>query len=135
MELITIKTFDNPIDAHVMKSKLESEGVKCFLFDENVVGLNPVYNIAVGGIKLKILESDLEKAVSIIDETENSKPTNEKGEIVICPHCHSKDIYTSYKSTKGLKGTISILISFLLMVFPIYFKTVYKCKKCGAEFK
>lgn len=55
MELITLKTFDNSIEAHLMKSKLKSENIVCFLFDENIVGLNPVYNIAVGGIKLKVI--------------------------------------------------------------------------------
>jgi hypothetical protein len=29
----------------------------CHLFDENMVTLNPLYNITVGGIKLKVEES------------------------------------------------------------------------------
>ncbi|WKN41488.1 putative signal transducing protein [Tunicatimonas pelagia] len=135
MELVTIKTFDNPIEAHLMKSKLENENITCFLFDENIVGLNPLYNITVGGVKLKVSKIDLDEAATIIEETINSPLTNDQGEIIQCPNCQSEDIYSGFKSMKGTKGILSAITSFLLMVFPIYYKTVYKCKSCGNEFK
>ncbi|MDO6435845.1 DUF2007 domain-containing protein [Cyclobacterium sp. 1_MG-2023] len=135
MELITLKTFDNSIEAHLMKSKLKSENIVCFLFDENIVGLNPVYNIAVGGIKLKVIKSDIDKASLILKETEKARLTNEIGEVIICPVCHSEEVYGGFKSMKGIKGIISAITSFLLMVYPIYYKSIYKCKKCGKEFK
>lgn len=135
MELITIKTFDNLIEAHLLKSKLESEIIKCYLFDENIVGLNPLYNITVGGIKLKINKADMEKATLIINETEESALTNEQGEAIKCPNCKSEEIYSGFKSMKGVKGVISAITSFLLMVFPIYFRIAYRCKNCGKEFK
>lgn len=135
MGLVTIKTFDNSIEAHMMKAKLESENIMCFLFDENIVGLNPLYNIAVGGIKLKINKSDIKKATEIIEETVKSSLSNDQGEVIKCPNCKSEDIYSGFKSMRGAKGIISTIVSFLFMVFPIYYKTVYKCKKCGYEFK
>lgn len=135
MELVTIMTFDNSIEAHMMKSKLESENIRCFLFDENIVGLNPLYNVTVGGIKLKINKYDVDNATVIIQETLKSTLTNDKGETIKCPNCESEDIYSGFKSMKGTKGILSAIVSFLFMVFPIYYKTVYKCKKCGNEFK
>ncbi|MFZ6052559.1 putative signal transducing protein [Halocola ammonii] len=62
MPLITIKTFETPIEAHLLKVKFESEGVPCYLFDEEIVQLNPIYNVATGGVKLKVHEGDLQKA-------------------------------------------------------------------------
>ena len=118
-----------------MKSKLESENIMCFLFDENIVGLNPLYNVTVGGIKLKINKSDTEKAAEIIEVTEKSALTNDQGGVIKCPKCESEDIYSGFKSMKGTKGMLSAIVSFLFMVFPIYYKTVYKCKNCGNEFK
>ncbi|PTM03401.1 MAG: hypothetical protein DA405_10495 [Bacteroidetes bacterium] len=53
MELVTLKTFDNLVEAHLIKSKLESDDLPCFLFDENIMALNPLYNLTVDGIKLK----------------------------------------------------------------------------------
>ncbi len=135
MELVTVRTFDNSIQAHLLKSKLESEGITCYLFDENIVGLNPLYNITIGGIKLKINKFDMDKASLIIQELDQSELTNDQGESLKCPNCHSEEIYSGFKSMKGIKGILSVIISFLLIVFPIYFKTVKKCKECGYEFK
>lgn len=135
MDLVTIKTFDNVIGAHILKSKLESENIICFLFDENIVGLNPLYNIAVGGIKLKVNKIDIEKAAKIIDDSSKSILTNEYGEEIKCSRCQSKNIYSGFKSMKGTKGLLAAILSFLFMVFPIYYKTVYKCKSCEYEFK
>lgn len=118
-----------------MKSKLENENIICFLFDENIVGLNPLYNITVGGVKLKVSKIDLDEAATIIEETINSPLTNDQGNIINCPNCQSEDIYSGFKSMKGARGILSAIVSFLLMVFPIYYKTVYKCKSCGNEFK
>jgi hypothetical protein len=118
-----------------MRSKLESEDIMCFLFDENIVGLNPLYNVTVGGIKLKINKSDLGQATEIIEESVKSSITNDQGEVIKCPKCESEDIYSSFKSMKGTKGILSAIVSFLFMVYPIYYKTVYKCKKCSNEFK
>jgi hypothetical protein len=119
----------------MMRSKLESEDIMCFLFDENIVGLNPLYNVTVGGIKLKINKSDLGQATEIIEESLKSSITNDQGEVIKCPKCESEDIYSSFKSMKGTKGILSAIVSFLFMVYPIYYKTVYKCKKCRNEFK
>jgi hypothetical protein len=135
LELITIKTFDNSIEAHMVKSKLESENIMCILFDENIVALNPLYNVTVGGIKLKINKSDIDKATEIIEEITKSSLTNDQGEVIKCTICKSEDIYCGFKSMKGTKGILSTIVSFLFLVFPIYFKTVYKCKTCGNEFK
>lgn len=133
MELITIRIFDNLIEAQIMKSRFESEDIPCFLFDENIIGLNPLYNITIGGIKLKINESDSEKARKILGEYNNSKIINEQGEIFLCPNCKAAEFYKGYKSMKGPKGIFSAIISLVLMVFPLYYKTVNKCKVCDFE--
>ena len=80
MALVTIKTFDNSIDAHMLRSRLENEGIGCYLFDENVVSLNPLYNVTVGGIKLKINDFDVEKAQVIINEVEQAPILNDKND-------------------------------------------------------
>ena len=135
MGLITIKTFDSSFDTHLLRSKIESEGINCFIFDENMVSLNPLYSITVGGIKLKINDVDLNKVKEIIERIDNSQLTNENEEVIRCPKCESEKLYNGFKSMKGTKGVISAIISFLFMVFPIYYSTVYKCKSCGNEFK
>ncbi|GAA4807830.1 hypothetical protein GCM10023231_41340 [Olivibacter ginsenosidimutans] len=134
MDFITLKVFDNPIEAHLLKSKLESEGIPCFLQDENIVALNPLYNYAVGGIKLNIPRADVALAQQILREIDDHPNLDEKEAIIACPQCGSTHLYTNFKSMKGAKGILSAIISFFMAVFPIYYKNVYKCKDCGAEF-
>ena len=135
MEFTTIKTFDNPMEAHIVKSRLENEGISCFLFDENMMSINPLFNVTVGGIKLKVNTSDADKAKDIIELINASPITDEKDEQLSCPNCSSNDLISGYKSMKGSTGILSAIISFLLLVFPLYYKTVYKCKVCDTEFK
>ena len=68
--MITIKVFDNPIDVHVLKSKLESEGIHCYIFDEQIVSMNLLYNNAIGGVKLNVSEDDAKNARQIISDLE-----------------------------------------------------------------
>jgi hypothetical protein len=65
-KLITLKTFTSVTEAHLAKTQLESEGIKCVLFDENVANLSHFFSEIAGGVKLKIMESDQEKALSIL---------------------------------------------------------------------
>ncbi len=134
MKLETIKTFDNPINAHILKTRLESEGIECYLFDENISTLNPLFNISVGGIKLNIKNTDRDKAQAIIQEIEGNDLLDEEDHTIYCPKCNSKHLYAGFKSMKDFKGIMSAIIAFVFMVFPIYFKTVYRCKDCGFEF-
>lgn len=135
MELITLKTFDNSVEAHILRSRLESEGIPCFLFDENMISLNPLYNVTLGGIKLKIHNNDLERANKIIAEIENTPFTAENNEILKCPNCGKTDLYGGFKSMKGMSGVFSFIFSVLFMVFPLHYKTSYRCKSCGFEFR
>jgi hypothetical protein len=70
MSQILVKTFNTPHEAHIFKMNLESYGIECFLRDENLVGLDPMYNIAIGGVKLYIHEEDRDKAIEILKELE-----------------------------------------------------------------
>lgn len=63
---ITLKTFTYPSEAYILRGKLESEGISCFLQDELTVQSNPLYSNAVGGVKLQVKEADLSEATSIM---------------------------------------------------------------------
>lgn len=134
MKLITAKTFDNAIDAHLLKSKLESEGIKAYLFDEHKVSLNHNFSQALGGIKLKIHDFDVEKARVILNKIDTTKYTNDNGEVISCPKCQSTAIYTNFKSIKNFRGILSIFMSFFSLTVPFLFKSVNKCKSCNFEF-
>jgi len=64
--IVILMRYDNLYQAYIAKSKLEAFDIPCFLADENIIGLNPFYNQAIGGIKLKVLEKDYEAALEIL---------------------------------------------------------------------
>ncbi len=125
MELITIKTFDNSIDAHLLRIELENEGIECYIYDEHTVTVFPLYSNAVGGIKVNILKKDLELAKSILLSAIKT---------VICPNCASQNIILNYKSMKGLKGFLSAFTSLFTVSYPLHYKMVNKCRDCNEEF-
>jgi DNA-directed RNA polymerase subunit RPC12/RpoP len=89
----------------------------------------------IGGIKLNVDEKDADKALVILKEIQQNSTLDGEGKSITCPKCNSIELYFNYKSMKGTKGILSMLIMFLFTAFPFYYKTVYKCKTCDAEFK
>jgi len=68
MELIKLESFYNYVDAHLLKSRLESEEIECWLEDENTGTINPGYANIFGGIKLLVKKEDFERAKEIMNE-------------------------------------------------------------------
>ncbi|MDG1331141.1 MAG: DUF2007 domain-containing protein [Crocinitomicaceae bacterium] len=134
MQLVTLRTFDTAIAAHILKNTLEGEGIVCHIFDENIMTLNPLMNVAVGGIRLQVNIEDLEKAKVIVAEIDGKPLTDEQDETIQCPNCESTELYIDFNSMKDPKGFLSMITSFILFTYPVYSKSVYKCKKCDTEF-
>jgi uncharacterized protein with PIN domain len=129
---VTLKTFDNPIDAHLLKSKLESEGIWCTLYDENTVSINPLYNITVGGIKLVIHESDSERALAVLNSSPSHKADLKRG-LIQCPYCSSVRIYHPLITTRA-NSIKSYCTKLLATLFPKSKFNKKKCKDCNAVF-
>ena len=68
-EWITIAQFNHPSSGYVLKSRLEAEGIRCFLKDENVTNIIPLGALSVGGIKLQVPLRDGFKALEIYYDT------------------------------------------------------------------
>ena len=66
--LVIVATFTYPTELAVIRGRLESEGIECFLKDEYTVQAYNFYSNAIGGIKLQVRESDAERAIQILKE-------------------------------------------------------------------
>jgi hypothetical protein len=73
-DLVVIRTFDTVLQAYMLKNLLESYDVYCILADEHFITNYPLMSIGVGGIKLKVLDDDVQKSLAIIEQFESSKP-------------------------------------------------------------
>lgn len=65
-ELVAVASVCNPIDAHILKSKLESDGIRCHLDNENMARMNIFYSNMDGGVKVMVRAADAEEAIAII---------------------------------------------------------------------
>jgi hypothetical protein len=65
---ITVLTFNYPYEVAIVRGRLESEGIECFVKDELTVQVQPFYSNAIGGVKLQVKECDLKQAVEILEE-------------------------------------------------------------------
>lgn len=142
-KIVVYQTYIDPNQAHIIKGLLDSYGIRCFLSDENMVTLNAMYSSAIGGVKLNVFETDIDR-ISAILESENGNldatPESEKEESKIaCPKCNSVNVAFggSVKKKFGLSTALmfSVITSFFLVVYPFKMRKLYHCFECGHEFK
>jgi hypothetical protein len=69
-DLVLIARVFTPIEAHMLQSRLQAEGVPAVVADAQVVGVNPLLTMAVGGVRVLVQESDLERAREIVTAIE-----------------------------------------------------------------
>ncbi len=67
-DLVTVAKFGNSMEAQLASTKLQSRKIKSYVFDENMICLNPAYDLALGGVRLQVEEKDLDQASKILGE-------------------------------------------------------------------
>lgn len=67
-EVVTLATFVSPVEANLAKNRLEAEGIRGFLENEEIVAMAWHLSNAVGEIKLLIAERDIEAALAALAE-------------------------------------------------------------------
>jgi len=131
MKFITIKESNNASHLVVLKSKLESEGIRCRMDGELS---NQVLNyIPMISVKLQVWEEDMDLAMRVlveIEELEVDKAT------LTCSQCHSTDL----KIHMNLKNIGILLMTLLLSIFMIPTNRKirsynYTCQNCGYRFR
>jgi len=101
MALVTLRTYRDPIDAELGRSQLESAGIPAFIFDRHLASIDWLYSNAIGGVKLKVDESDRDAALAILEEEhiedlaeipESQYPATDGD---VCPKCRSSMVRAS----------------------------------------
>lgn len=135
MSLETVKVFQNPMDAYILKATLESRGINCYLFDEHIVSTNALYSNLVGGIKLKVGIRDVAAVREILEEIDQTPYTDESNQAICCPRCQSTNLESGKIKTTGIWPKIVAFISLVFGTYPVSVSRVYRCKDCDFEFE
>jgi hypothetical protein len=120
-DLVTIRKFQELLDASLAKSSLESAGLACFLKDEYTIG-------HVVEVNLQVPRADVEAAKAILDQ-----PIPESFEVdgvgsfeqPRCPVCGSLDVDS--------EELIQVRDSRRLRLGPPGPPNAWKCKACRHE--
>lgn len=67
-KLVTVAAFNTPLEAHMVRSVLEGEGIQSVLFNEQIAGVHLPLAAATGGVQVRVLASDVERAEAILAE-------------------------------------------------------------------
>jgi len=133
--LITITSYSEPLEAHIVKGRLEAEGIPTYIANEHHISVAWYISHALGGVKIQVHEKDREKAINIISLLhdgkfeEELKNETEVSETNICPNCGS----SSYKSKFSLPLLLLVWISLgIAVIFPIH-RNKHKCIECGCK--
>jgi len=139
--IVTFESYYDPMLAHIVRTRLEANGIPCFIADENTIGsLNPIYTNTAGGVKLKVFERDIQKCREILaaegdlHEQDHHEVDDENNTYVVCPYCGSTNI--SNISAEKEKGQWSeVLDSIVNLVNPFQSQKNWHCNNCRQDFE
>ena len=118
-----LAVFEYSTEAHITKSKLDSEGFKTLLMDEKTIDTDPLVSNAIGGVKLLVHKDDFEKAATIYNEIRIYQK-DENGNDLFCPNCNATQILIAPLARRNI----------FYMLFPFFEKTRRICNNCKTVF-
>lgn len=81
--LVTLYSSNIPVNCYLLKGRLETEGIPCFIFDENMITVHPFRAVALGGVKLKVPIDRFNESQHILSLLAQGRLPDENGEYVI----------------------------------------------------
>ena len=118
-----LAVFEFSTEAHVTKSRLDSEGFTTMLMDEKTIDTDPLISNAIGGVKLLVHNKDFKKAAEIYNEIRTYQK-DKSGNNLFCINCNSNKILIAPLHRKNV----------FYMLFPFFEKTRHLCNDCKTVF-
>lgn len=123
--LVTVARFTSPLEAHILRGRLEAEEFPAYVYHEHHIGMYWLYSHALGGVKVWIHSMHLDKAKEIIEAIRQGEYEIPDEVSLSCPRCLSQRL---------VPNRISWVISFLvcnLFYLPIPFTwAMHECRDC-----
>jgi hypothetical protein len=75
-KMIPLNSFTYPMDAYLLRAKLEMNGIACELRNEHIVAMNWFYANSVGGIVVEVAASDFKQAYDLVFDADGKYVLN-----------------------------------------------------------
>jgi hypothetical protein len=79
-DLVTVATGWKAGEIHILRSRLEAEGIHVYMADEMTVVMDWFFANAIGGIKIQVAEKDAERARKILEDKSHHEVAGAAGE-------------------------------------------------------
>lgn len=126
MDLVTVKTFDNYFSASIILTRLQSEGIECYLKDEHTVTIDPILTNAIGGIKLVVKEADAAIVNKRLEEYHFQYMQS-----ATCPKCGANNF--TQVTQKDAANYLTAIFTWLFSNYAVAVNYAYQCSNCGYE--
>jgi DNA-directed RNA polymerase subunit RPC12/RpoP len=132
--LVTVATFTRPWDGHLLRLRLEADGIPAFIADEHFPGNAWHWSLALGGTRVQVPRWNLEEAVATLRHidagTYSAEMAEELGGLdeAKCADCGSG----SFRSRAPYSGRAMVVLSFLMARAPYFPRaSIHRCSHCG----
>jgi hypothetical protein len=131
--LVTCAQFIEPVEAQIVRARLESEGIPAFVADELLVTANWPISTALGGVRVQVPSEYLDEAKAIIaayfaGELSADVDAETGSEPPKCPACQSKSLSSSVPI--GQKALAIGMFAMAGATFPTR-RSAFRCNECG----
>ena len=127
--LIRIGAYENAIEAHLARGRLEAEGIPAYVCHEHHITMYWLISLALQGVKIYVHPMHGDRAREIIaahDRGEYALPDD--AEVPACPRCQSTKLSRHRMSWK------SALLVANLVAIPLHFRwATIRCDTCRHE--
>jgi transposase-like protein len=134
LDLVTIRSCREPYQAHLVRSLLESHGIRASVAHEHHVGLNWLYSTALGGVKVQVSSEDAEEARSVLAAEPvaagpDDQPSEMQRDESSCPRCQSPDISLLPLERRTKAVSLGVGLPFVLG------HDRWRCQSCGFDWR
>lgn len=134
--LVTVSTYTNALEAHIVKGRMEAEDIPAFIPHEHHVWAYWLLSNALGGVRVQVLAFHVAEAKKILSDIGNS--TYEKileaqeGEFdkKYCPVCNSETAIV-----RGWNQRIALVVVSIYSIPTPYRLDTFWCLECGHRWR
>lgn len=128
----TVSTHTTAVEAHIVRGRLEIEGVPAFVAFEHHIWTNWSISVALGGVRVQVPFRYFEKAAQVIENINSGKYESElekefsQSEPISCPRCNSK-----FSTLVNWPWKLSLVTVFMFSVPIPYTQHLMMCGVCS----
>jgi hypothetical protein len=128
-ELVTVATYDSPIEAQLGLASLEEAGIRAILADDQLVATYWAISNSIGGIKLQVMGADAPAAVRVLAERAEAARTAPSESFTATPEDEEEPPNEAEATAeRAAKGAV-----LGIMLWPIQFYVAYLLLKVAGS--